>query len=313
MAKRIVVVGSINLDLVASAERIPRAGETVAGHAFQTFPGGKGANQAVAAARLGSPVSMIGKLGTDAFGMQLRETLEGAGVDTRGIRSVPVSSGVALIATDADGENAITVVAGANACLEPADLDANLDILQQAGVLLTQLEIPFETVEYLSTLAEREKIPLMLDPAPARPLFASLLHRVGWLTPNETEAAALLGCSVSDLSDDQLEEAANTLLGRGAHNIILKLGGRGCYLALSDGTRQFLPAYHVNAVDTTAAGDAFNGAFAAALLSGKDPIRSAEWACAVSAISVTRRGAQPSLPTTEEVDRFLDESASIAR
>ena len=313
MAKRIVVVGSINLDLVASTPRIPSAGETVAGISFHTFPGGKGANQAVAAARLGCPVSMIGKLGTDAFGMQLRKTLEGASVDTCGIGSVPVSSGVALIATDADGENAIIVVGGANECLEPADLDANLDILRQAGLVLTQLEIPFETVEYLSALAEREKIPLMLDPAPARPLFASLLHRVDWLTPNETEAAALLGCSVSDLSHDQLEEAGNTLLSRGAHNIILKLGGRGCYLALSDGTRQFVPAYHVTAVDTTAAGDAFNGAFAAALLSGKDPIRSAEWACAVSAISVTRRGAQPSMPTTEEVDRFLDQSASIAR
>lgn len=313
MAKRIVVVGSINLDLVAVTERIPRSGETVSGYSFQTFPGGKGANQAVAAARLGSSVSMIGKLGTDAFGMQLREGLDGAGIDTRGVRSVPVSSGVALITTDAHGENAITVVGGANACLEPADLDANLDILRQAGILLTQLEIPLETVEYLSALAERETISFMLDPAPARPLYAALLRRVDWLTPNETEAAALLDCSVSDLSDDHLEQAANTLLGRGPRNVILKLGGRGCYLALANGSRQFLPAYPVNAVDTTAAGDAFNGAFAAALLSGKDSVRSADWACAVSALSVTRRGAQPSMPTMEEVDRFLNQTVSMAR
>ncbi len=175
MAKRIVVVGSINLDLVGATQRIPIAGETVAGLSFQTFPGGKGANQAVAAARLGASVSMLGKLGTDAFGAQLRQSLEKSKVDTNGIDVVPGSSGVALITTDAKGQNAITVVAGANAQLSPLDLDAHIDTIRSAGILLTQLEIPLETVEYLGAIAIREGIPLVLDPAPARALPASLL------------------------------------------------------------------------------------------------------------------------------------------
>ena len=311
MAKRIVVVGSINLDLVAATQRIPFAGETVAGLSFQTFPGGKGANQAVAAARLGGSVSMLGRLGTDVFGAQLRESLEASQVDTSGIEVVPGSSGVALITTDSKGENAITVVAGANAHLSPADLDAHIGFIRSAGVLLTQLEIPLETVEYLATIAIRERIPLVLDPAPAQPLPASLLSCVDWLTPNETEACFLLGRAPGELSEEVLEDAANALLALGSRNVILKLGKRGCYVALLDGTRQLLPAYGVHAIDTTAAGDAFNGAFAVALLNGQDPLSSASWASAVAAISVTRSGAQPSMPTSLEVDRFLEDSRSL--
>ncbi len=311
MAKRIIVVGSINLDLVAVTQRIPFAGETVAGLSFQTFPGGKGANQAVAAARLGGSVSMLGRLGTDVFGAQLRESLEESKVDTGGIEVVPGSSGVALITTDAKGENAITVVAGANARLSPADLDAHIGLIRSAGVLLTQLEIPLETVEYLATIAIRERIPLVLDPAPARPLPASLLSCVDWLTPNETEACFLLGRAPGELSEEVLEDAANALLALGSRNVILKLGKRGCYVALLDGTRQLLPAYGVHAIDTTAAGDAFNGAFAVALLNGQDPLSSASWASAVAALSVTRPGAQPSMPTLLEVDLFLEDSHSL--
>src|SRR5882762_1094069 len=310
MAKRIVVVGSINLDLVGATQRIPIAGETVAGFSFQTFPGGKGANQAVAAARLGASVSMLGKLGTDAFGAQLRESLEESKVNTDGIDVVPGSSGVALITTDAKGQNAITVVAGANGQLSPLDLDAHIETIRSADILLTQLEIPLETVEYLGAIAIRERIPLVLDPAPARPLPASLLKCVDWLTPNETEACFLLGWAPGELANDALEDAANTLLELGSRNVILKLGERGCYVALLDGTRQLLPAYGVHAIDTTAAGDAFNGAFAVALLNGQDPISSASWALAVAAISVTRPGAQPSMPTHVEVARFLEDSRS---
>ncbi len=305
MAKRIVVVGSINLDLVAATQRIPVAGETVAGLSFQTFPGGKGANQAVAAARLGGRVSMLGRLGTDVFGAQLRESLEESDVDTDGIEAVPGSSGVALITTDTKGENAITVVAGANAHLSPADLDSHIGFIRSAGILLTQLEIPLETVEYLATIAIRERIPLVLDPAPARPLPASLLKCVDWLTPNETEACFLLGRAPEELSEDELEDAANALLALGSRNVILKLGKRGCYVALLDGTRQLLPAYKVRAIDTTAAGDAFNGAFAVALMNGQDPLSSASWASAVAAISVTRPGAQPSMPTSFEMASFF--------
>ena len=209
MAKPIVVVGSINLDLVGATHRIPIAGETVAGLSFQTFPGGKGANQAVAAARLGGSVSMLGKLGTDVFGVQLRESLEQSKVNTDGIEVVPGPSGVALIATDTKGANAITVVAGANAHLSPADLDTHIGLIRGAGILLTQLEIPLETVEYLAVLAIRERIPLVLDPAPARQLPASLLKCVEWLTPNETEACFLLGCAPGALFETALKDAAS--------------------------------------------------------------------------------------------------------
>ncbi len=311
MAKRIVVVGSINLDLVAATPRIPVAGETVAGLSFQTFPGGKGANQAVAAARLGGAVSMLGKLGSDVFAAQLRKSLEESNVNTDSVGEVPGSSGVALITTDPKGQNAITVVAGANAQVLPADLDSHIELIRSAGIFLTQLEIPLETVESLAALAMRGRIPIVLDPAPARPLPPSLLKCVDWLTPNETEACSLLGGTPEDLAEDCLRDAANALLALGCRNVILKLGERGCYVALADGARHRLPAHVVRAVDTTAAGDAFNGAFAVALMDGKDPISAASWASAVAAISVTRAGAQPSMPTAAEVDQFLEESESV--
>jgi ribokinase len=311
MRERIVVVGSINLDLVAATQRIPLRGETVAGSSFRTFSGGKGANQAVAAARLGAPVSLIGKVGQDAFGAQLRESLNQSQVEVGAIGIVPGSTGVALITTDATGDNAITIVAGANAQLAREDLDAHLDLIRSAGILLTQLEIPLETVEYLASIAVREKIPLMLDPAPARGLPPSLLKCVEWLTPNETEICSLLGRPAHELAEAELKDAANTLLQSGCKNVVLKLGARGCYLALVDGTRRFLPAYNVRALDTTAAGDAFNGALAVALLSGKDPVRGALWASAVAAVSVTRHGAQPSMPTPSEVEAFLEQSQNL--
>lgn len=308
MAKRIVVVGSINLDLVAATPRIPIAGETIAGLRFQTFPGGKGANQAVAAGRLGGSVSMVGKVGTDAFGVQLRDSLEEANVNTEAVEVVPGPSGVALITTDAKGENAITVVAGANAQLSPADLDTHIGLIRSAGIVLTQLEIPLETVEYLAAISVRERISVVLDPAPARPLPRSLLRSIDWLTPNESETCFLLGCAPEELSEEMLEHRANALVALGCRNVILKLGKRGCYVALLDGTRELLPAHTVQAVDTTAAGDAFNGAFAVAMLNAKNPVSSASWASAAAAISVTRHGAQPSMPTPPEVDRFLEHS-----
>jgi ribokinase len=311
MSKRIVVVGSINLDLVVATQRIPQRGETVVGSSFQMFPGGKGANQAVAAARLGGQVSMIGKLGSDAFADQLRENLRESGVATDAVGCCTGSSGVALITTDSSGDNTITIVAGANAHLLPEDLDENLDLIRSADILLTQLEIPLPTVEHLAVLAEREGIPLMLDPAPARSLPPSLLRRVNWLTPNETEMCSLLGRPSLEPSLEALDDSAKTLLQQGARNVALKLGRRGCYLALSDGTRKLLPAYNVHAVDTTAAGDAFNGALALALLDGKEPVPSASWASVAAAISVTRHGAQPSMPTSSEVERFLEEYQSV--
>ena len=192
MQKPIVVVGSINLDLVVGADRIPQVGETIIGHSFNTFHGGKGANQAVAAAKLGYPVSMVGNVGNDAFGAQLRKGLDDAGVDTTRVNTVEGPSGVALITTGRRGENNIVLVPGANAHLTPKLLEKATTLLERAGFLLAQLEIPLETVEYLAEFAERRNIPLVLDPAPARELSRRLLSRVTWITPNETETQALL-------------------------------------------------------------------------------------------------------------------------
>ena len=218
---------------------------------------------------------------------------------------------MALITTDPTGQNAITVVAGANAYVSAADLDAHIDLIRGAAIVLTQLEIPLETVDALAALAIHEQIPLVLDPAPACPLSSSLLKKVDWLTPNETETCSFLGCAPEDLAEGRLPEAASALLALGSRNVILKLGERGCYVALSDGTRQLVRARVVRAIDTTAAGDAFNGAFAVAVVKSQDPISSATWASAVAAISVTRAGAAASMPTAVEVDRFFEESESV--
>jgi ribokinase len=307
MKKLLVVVGSINLDLVSVAPRIPLQGETLTATSFASFPGGKGANQAFAAARLGTRVSMIGKLGNDSFGTELRANLESAGVDTAAVDIAPTSSGIAQIITAENGENVIVVTPGANAHVSSLYLEKHLDVIRSAGIVLTQLETPLETVEYLASITHQEGIPLVLDPAPAQPLSTSLLERVDWLTPNESETCSLLGLKSQDVPENAMEEVAENLLQRGSRNVLLKLGQRGCFLALADGRRVFLPAYAVRAIDSTAAGDAFNGAFASALLEGHDPVRGATWASAVAAISVTRRGAQPSMPTQAEVHAFLKE------
>ena len=306
MQKPIVVVGSINLDLVASTDRIPQVGETVIGRTFTTFFGGKGANQAVAVARLGYPVSMVGNVGNDAFGTQLRNGLAEVGVNTEYVGTVEGSSGTALIITGPNGENSIVVVPGANAQLTPKSIEQATPVLKQAGFILVQLEIPLETVEYLAEYAERHDIPLMLDPAPARELPVSLLRRVSWLTPNETETRELLKSNFDE--DDQASyAAADQLLSRGVKNVVLKLGTRGCVIAQGSQPHQNIPAFSVNAVDTTAAGDAFNAGFAVGLISGYSAFESGVFASAVAGLSVTRPGAQPSMPRGDEVEKFLQE------
>lgn len=310
MRKPIVVVGSINLDLVVAADRIPQAGETVFGKSFDTFHGGKGANQAVAAAKLGYPVAMVGSIGSDAFGTQLRNGLEQAGVDTTYVGTEEGASGTALITTGQLGENSIVVVPGANAHLTPKALEKAAAFLGQAGIFLTQLEIPLETVEYLAEFAERCDIPLILDPAPARELSARLLRRAKWITPNETETRALLKISSKDGEEDP-HEAAMRLLDFGANNVLLKLGARGCLIAQGNRWKELVPAFPVNAVDTTGAGDAFNAGFAVGLMRGLAVTHSAVFASAVAAISVTRTGAQPSMPTLTEVQDFLNERLGV--
>jgi ribokinase len=301
--KAVVVVGSINIDLVANTERIPVEGETVLGSDFQIHPGGKGANQAVAVARLGHPVSMIGRLGNDGFGAQLRAHLEKEGVDVAGVATSEGTSGVALIVVGKSGENCIVITPGANALLTPKDLDDHIDMIRQAGVVLTQLEIPIETVRHLAEICKREGVPLILDPAPAKELPPELFADVEWFTPNETEAAFFAS---KDEQSRNPEAMAATLMKLGLKGVVLKLGSRGAFVASRDGLADLAPSVSVNAVDTTAAGDAFNGAFAVALLTKKGPVESAKFATAAAAVSVTRQGAQPSLATMADVQQILE-------
>jgi len=300
--KPIVVVGSINIDLVVNTERMPVAGETLLGKSFQIHPGGKGANQAVAVARLGYPVRMIGRLGDDAFGNQLRGHLQDAGVNVEAVATSPGSSGVAVIVVAESGENSIVITPGANALLTPEDIEANINTIRSAGAVLAQLEIALDTVEYLAQVCLREDVPMILDPAPAKKLPAALLRAVTWFTPNETEAAffrdAANGAS-------EPEATAKGFLQQGLSGIVLKLGARGAYITSQDGISARLQPFPVKAVDTTAAGDAFNGAFAVGLLLEKDPAASARFATAAAALSVTRAGAQPSMPTRAEVEQLL--------
>ena len=303
--KGIVVVGSLNLDLVVQVSKIPGVGETVLGGDFQTHPGGKGANQAAEVGLLNYPIHMIGRIGSDDFGKQLRQSLDSKGVDTIAVTTTEGPSGIAMIEVQASGDNNIVVAPGANALLTPADLDAHIDLIRNASLILTQLETPIPTLEHLAAICQREHVPLMLDPAPAAPLSADLLSRLTWITPNETEAQSLAGSKHSLNNESDVRALAEALLSKGPKNVVVKLGERGAYLALEDGTRTAVPAFLVKAIDTTAAGDCFNGAFAVALAKGAKPIEAARFAAAASAISVTRPGAQPSMPTLAEVEDFL--------
>ena len=302
--KRIVVVGSINMDLVAYAQRIPREGETITGSDFQMHPGGKGANQAVATARLGWPVAMIGRVGDDAFGAQLKGHLKSEGVDVSGVAISECSSGVASIVVSQSGANCIVVSPGANARLMPSDLDANADLFRSAGMVLTQLEIPTETVEHLAMICEREGVPLMLDPAPARFLARGLLERVDWFTPNEIEADFFVQNAAQTTRDPAGVMLA--LRSQGIQGVVLKRGDRGVYVAPEGDAGNLLGSFSLEVRDTTAAGDCFNGAFAVGLMMGKTAAESAKFATAAASVSVTRAGAQTSMPTMIEVQEFLE-------
>jgi ribokinase len=297
------------MDLVATADHIPVVGETVAGYAFQTHFGGKGANQAVAIARLGYPVQLIGRLGSDRFGEELQEGLEREGIDITGVKKVDGTSGMAILVVSSRGENCIVVTSGANATLSGDDLDEYVEQIRGAGLVLAQLEIPIPTVLRLAEICDREGVPLMLDPAPAQTLPVQLLPLITWFTPNETEAVFFANSQTKRTSDsNQTVQMANVLIGTGVRNLLLKLGERGFHVATADGEFRTHAAYSVPVVDTTAAGDAFNGAFAVALMGGKSPIDSASFAAA-AAMSVTRNGAQSSMPTLNEVQAYLRTTA----
>jgi ribokinase len=306
MNRPIVVVGSVNLDLVCSGKRIPVPGETLIGDKFQTFHGGKGANQAVAVGRLGYPVSMIAKVGDDDFGKRLRQGLRDASVNVRAVATASgTASGVALITVDRKGQNSITVIPGANGMLLPQDLENCLPQLRSAGIILTQLETPIETVEYLCELAQRFHVPLMLDPAPARPLSRKILRQVTYLTPNEAETCALCGIPTRDLNLATARECATELLGKGSANVVIKMGRRGAFLATSDGLRCMVPSFKVKVVDSTAAGDAFNGGLAVGLMRGMAVQGAVRFGAAVAGVSVTRAGAQPAMPSEQDVNKLM--------
>ena len=301
LCKPIVIVGSVTMDLVSRAKQIPRIGETLIGTSFETTPGGKGANQAVAAARLGYPVQMVGMVGQDAYGPALLENLARAGVDTAAMEQVSGASGLAPIFLAESGENAIIVVPGANGKMDTATVDRHTTLIRSAGIVLCQLELPMQTVSHVLALCAEVGVPVMLDPAPAAPLPDQFWSQVAWFTPNETEAAYYLN------NDSKPEDAAKQLLARGLRGVALKRGGDGAYIAVAGGKAAWVPSFPVEAVDTVGAGDCFNGAFAVALLEGKDPWAAARFASAAAAISVTRRGAQASMPSRADVETFLAE------
>jgi ribokinase len=297
--KPIVVVGSINMDLVTQADRIPRPGETIIGKDFQVHSGGKGANQAVAVSRLGYPCTLLGAVGDDVFGDKLLRTLSGYGVDTTYVRDVPGSSGTASIIVSSTAENCIVVTPGSNASVTRDYLSAHEHVIKTAGMVLLQLEIPIESVEWVVRCCAEHRIPVMLDPAPARTLTPELLRNVDWFTPNQTEAEYYGdGASSTD-------EILSHLFAKGVRNIVLKRGPEGALIADVAGGREWIDVFQVTAVDTTAAGDAFNGAFAVGLMRGLSVAECGRFAAAAAAISVTRCGAQPSLATEKEVRAFM--------
>jgi ribokinase len=297
--KPIVVVGSVTMDMVTRTPQIPRIGQTVIGTSFSTTPGGKGANQAVAAARLGYPVQFIGMVGDDVYGRQLIENLSQAGVNTSAMIAAPGSSGLAPIFLAENGQNAIVVVPGANGKVDSAYVDKHVDVIRDAGMVLCQLELPITTIDHTLALCAELDIPVMLDPAPAAALSDPVWKQVAWFTPNESESAYYL----DDKSDP--EPIAKELLARGLQGVVLKRGAEGSYVAVAGGKAAWVQPFAVEAIDTVAAGDCFNGAFAVALLEGKDPWAAARFACAASAISVTRRGAQASMPTRNDLNAFM--------
>jgi ribokinase len=309
MKPAIVVVGSLNMDFVVRVEHLPAPGETVLGRNFQMFPGGKGANQAVAAAKLGGnsvDVRMIGRVGYDVFADHLKASLSAAGVDVAAVHATrSQATGVALISVDRAGQNSIVVASGANHELAAADVEAMRPVFHGAGLALFQLETPLDTVEAALAVAREEGLTTILDPAPAQPLAAGLLERVDILTPNETEALGLLGRAAARVTPAEAVELAEALRRMGPKTVIVKLGDQGCF-AHAGLTQGHFPAFPVEVKDTTAAGDTFNAALAVALAEGAPLEHALRFANAAAAISVTRPGAQASAPSRREVDAFLE-------
>ncbi len=295
----ILVIGSLNADLVVRVPRFPAPGETLSGSDLATLPGGKGANQAVAAAKLGASVAMLGRVGKDQLGQMLLDNLRKQRVDVSAVRESDSATGTAVILVNAQGQNCIVLSAGANGLVTPSDVQA----APQANIMLLQLEIPLETVLYAAKWGKERGMTVILNPAPARQLPDELFENVDIVVPNESELSLLTGKPVTDYA--QANAAIAALMERGAKQVILTMGERGAIAQVDLDSGYFLPAFQVNAVDTTAAGDAFIGGLAASFARGTVLPDALHYASACGALAVTKFGAQPSLPNAEEVQAFL--------
>ncbi|MDR6738459.1 ribokinase [Herbaspirillum huttiense F1] len=296
----IVIIGSVNMDLVLRVPRMPLPGETLAGEKFMTIPGGKGANQAVACARLAAPgtsVAMVACVGDDAFGGQMRQSITACGIDDRYIDEVAgEATGIASIMVDANAQNSIVIAAGANGRLDVERIERARPVIEQASIVLLQLEVPMETVIHSIELAHALGKTVVLNPAPAQALPRALLQKIDYLILNEIEAAML-----AEEQSEDIPLLAQKLHGLGARNVVVTLGEKGVYGSFADGQQRHLPARKVQAVDTTAAGDTFIGGFIGAIAQGRDQFDAIAYAQAAAALSVTRVGAQTSIPTRDEV------------
>lgn len=300
--KRICVIGSLNMDLVINTPRVPAMGETIHGHGFFTAPGGKGANQAVAASRLGGDVMMIGCLGEDIFGKTLLDNLAANGVDTSHIAKVSgVPTGIAVI-TVCGGDNCIILNSGANYSITNEQIESLENVIKESKILLLQLEIPLEVVEKSVDIARKKGVRVLLNPAPAVKLTDELLGKIDILTPNESECEILTGLPVKTVED--AGKAITYLLNKGVRQVVVTMGGKGVVYNSSDKIVH-KPVPKVQVVDTTAAGDSFTGALSVALTSGKDMDEAVDFANAVGTLTVTRKGAQTSLPTLDEVENYM--------
>lgn len=301
--KKICVIGSLNTDLVAVIERFPKPGETIGGLEFGTYPGGKGANQAVALGKLGANVGMVGKLGDDLYGRQYIDTLLKSGVDVTGIGIEPeTASGIAVIEVEASGENRIIILPGANGMVDCEYIESKLAYIMDYDIFLLQLEIPVDTVCHTLKLLKKCRKTVIFDPAPARRLPDDIFNCIDFITPNETELEILTGIMVN--SEEDMKKAAGLLLEKGAGTVIAKVGKRGAYIINKD-VFFHSPVFDVKVVDTTAAGDSFNAGFAYGLSKGMNLNDCAIYANAIASLSTTAKGAQSGMPTIEQVECLL--------
>ncbi len=309
MANKMVVIGSLNIDMRVEVDHMPAVGETILSGEMKYVPGGKGANQACAAGKLGVDVTMLGAVGSDSYADIQRKSLSGAGVDiSKLIVRDNTPTGIALIPVNKEGDNYIIVIQGANATLSREDIDKCRDVIAACDVVVFQLEIPLDTVLYAAKMAKELGKTVILDPAPVPKEFPEELYKyVDYIKPNETELGMLTG--IED-AQSHLTEATGILRGHGVKNVLVTLGGDGVFLDSEECGQCMIPAHKVEAVDTTAAGDSFTAAFVAKLMEGKTPKEAAEFANYVSAIVVTRPGAQTSIPTLKEVEEYINQSAA---